>query len=78
MKVSESTLISAFRYSLGRHTYIVSDMVADIIRNWENISKKTKDLFIREILEYRQHWKSIEHDCDDKEWQKIIDINKKK
>ncbi len=74
MKVSELTLGCAFRYALGRMTYIVGEVVENIIRNWSEIHPSTKERFVKEILEYRKDHGKIGMDMDDKEWQKIIDL----
>ena len=70
--VNEDVLFSAFRYALGRQTYIVSSIVENILNNWDNISDKLKNLMKKEIQE------SINNDkagmeCDVKEWRKILD-----
>jgi hypothetical protein len=79
MIVNEITLGCAFRYALGRMTYVVQDVVSDIISNWDNIHENTKERFVKEIEEYRKQWEKCGHDCDDREWQKIIDLyNSKK
>ena len=54
MKVSEITLSCAFRYALGSMTYVVSEVVDDILTNWDGISDKAKELFVKEIKECRE------------------------
>ena len=49
--VNEDVLLSAFRYALGRQTYIVNFIVKNILNNWNDISDKLKNLMKREIQE---------------------------
>ena len=69
--VSDSMVVWAFRYCLGRRTYAVSDCVENILAVWPSLSDKTRELIHREAL------KAIENDqagmdMDKKEWQKVI------
>ena len=49
MEVSEWVLMSSFRYVLGRQAYIVSEIVENILNNWELLSIRTKDIIKEEI-----------------------------
>ena len=73
MKVSEITLSCAFRYALGSMTYVVSEVVEDILTNWDKISDGTKERFVKEITEHRAKFGQCGMDMDDQQWQKIID-----
>lgn len=42
---------SAFRYALGRMTYIVSDMAQLIWDNWAQIPKHSQSLIIKELTD---------------------------
>ncbi|WP_215507634.1 hypothetical protein [Peptoniphilus sp. EMRHCC_23] len=56
--------IAAFRYALGRSTYIV-DIIARILKdNSDELTEKSKDLIIKEIAEC----KNLGMDCDAKAW----------
>ena len=44
-------LISAFRYALGRATYMPGVVAAEIKRQWPNLSESDRGLFRREIKE---------------------------
>lgn len=64
-------LFCAFRYALGRRTYVVGTL-ADIIKsNWEHMPKTRREMFKKEIRE------AIKADmggdkCDIEEWERII------
>jgi len=72
--VNEDVLLSAFRYALGRQTYIVNFIVKNILNNWNDISDKLKNLMKREIQEAIDT-NEAGMDCDVKEWRKILNKN---
>jgi len=43
MEINELRLL-AFRYALGRKTYIVSELVEDLTNNWDTMSKYHKQI----------------------------------
>lgn len=49
MEVEEGILICAFRYALGRRTYVVSEVSDALIENWHRISEKSRDIIVEEI-----------------------------
>jgi hypothetical protein len=49
IKVSELTLVASFRYALGRKTYIVAEVVENILKNWDMLSSKAKNKIQEEI-----------------------------
>lgn len=51
LEVSELTLVASFRYVLGRKTYIVSEVVENILKNWTSLSLKFKTKIKEEIQE---------------------------
>ena len=51
LEVSELTLVASFRYALGRQTYIVSEVVENILKNWASLSLKFKTKIKEEIRE---------------------------
>lgn len=67
--VTEDQLFWCFRYCLSRKTYAASDGADAVIANWHHLSKKTKDMIVKEITEamYR-------NECDE-EWRKVILID---
>jgi hypothetical protein len=66
-------LICAFRYALGRMTYVVGVVVEIIHKNWDKFDDSTKGLFSREILEHQRMFNSLGHDCDTRDWMSIVD-----
>ena len=74
---------AAFRYCLGRQTYIVGACADWIISNWEKFPQNVKTLIEREVEEEfekddkeRMHnanatWLPLGHDCDRKEWERV-------
>ncbi len=72
---------AAFRYCLGRSTYIVGCCADWIVEQWPNFSQNVKSLIQRELdeafkeddedrLNDRQ-FKALGHDCDRKEWERV-------
>ena len=51
LEVSELTLVASFRYALGRETYIVPEVVENILKNWILLSSKFKTKIKEEIQE---------------------------
>lgn len=73
-EVDKEILIScAFRYALGRRTYVVGSVVETILANWDHLSSQTKVRFVQEIREHKKQWGDVGMECDEREWQKIID-----
>lgn len=69
--VTCNSLLSAFRYALGRKTYIVSIVVEDILRNWNNLNVNTRELIADEIREARlENRLGMRMDVD--QWEKIL------
>ena len=66
-------MIAAFRYGLGRMTYIVGVIVGEIIFNWADLNPSDQELIQREIreaiLREQAGW-----DCDIAEWNKILSL----
>ena len=66
-------LFCAFRYALGRSTYVVGYVVQAIHAFWPHMSESDKSLYVQEILEYEQTYGRIGMDMDKKEWYTIVD-----
>lgn len=64
-------IISAFRYALGRKTYIVSEIVDIIINNWGTLTEHDRGLICHEIKEAIE-LDAAGMDMDVREWQKIL------
>jgi hypothetical protein len=66
-------LFCAFRYALGRATYVVDYVVQSIHMAWNNLSDADKQLYVKEILEHKDKFGSIGMDMDTKQWLTIVD-----
>lgn len=67
-------LFLAFRYALGRRTYIVSDMVEVIIDKWETLPITIKSMIQKEI-KYAIMTNNAGADIDIKDWKTILELN---
>lgn len=68
----ELMLMMAFRYALGRQTYVVHFIVENILDNWDVFSDARKRQFKREINEHKEIFGNLGHDMDEAEWNKIL------
>jgi hypothetical protein len=68
-------LFSAFRYALGRRTYVVGAICEIIRANWDHMPESRKAMFKKEIRE------AISTDCagsktiDVPEWERILTLD---
>lgn len=69
--VSETTLLCAFDYALGRKTYVVGDVVSDLATNAELMSSKTRQYMMKKINE-RWQVNALGHDADRQQWVNIL------
>ena len=72
LEVSELTLVASFRYALGRKTYIVSEVVENILKNWASLSVKFKTTIKEEIQEAIENDNSGS-DIDMQQWKMILE-----
>ena len=73
----EILLFCAFRYALGRHSYVVGTIVQHIKDNWENIHHEKRYLYKKEIREYYANhmgWNTDLNDWDKEEWETILNL----
>ena len=68
----ELLLMMAFRYALGRRTYVVSYIVDELLANWHNFSAERREQFKREIREHKELFGNLGHDMDEQQWNKIL------
>jgi hypothetical protein len=73
IKVENITLICAFRYALGRRTYIVGIITDELKRNWKNLTEVQQILIQREIKDAIEE-EYIGDKCDQQEWQTILNL----
>jgi hypothetical protein len=65
-------LFCAFRYALGRQTYVVST-IADIIRaNWDHMPQSRRNMFRKEIEEAIEKGYAGSVNIDVPEWLSVI------
>lgn len=65
------TILCAFRYALGRMTY-VTDVIPEFIRNnIDNIFTKDINIMISEIDEHRQWERGLGMECDKHNWLRL-------
>lgn len=68
-----SILVCAFRYALGRATYVVSIVVNELHSNWSELRESDRELIVREILEHKKKFGKIGHDIDEREWMTLVE-----
>lgn len=68
--VSEVTLLCAFDYAIGRMTYVVSDVTADIIDAAPKLSDNAKSYMLREINR-RDEVNAMGMAMDREQWLKV-------
>lgn len=73
MNSPDIILFCAFRYAIGRSTYVVDVVVDEILKRWENLSQSDKELYAHELLEHIRKFGRIGMECDAKSWKKILD-----
>ena len=75
MNISNPSLMlfCAFRYALGRRTYVVSVVVENIHRNWTELPESDRELFVREILEHKARFGKLGDSIDEREWDTIVE-----
>ncbi len=74
-------VIAAFRYCCGRQTYIVSECVDWLIKNWSTFSERARIVIKRDLeTEFEaddrarasgSDYKPLGWDCDRQEWEKL-------
>lgn len=64
-------LLGAFRYALGRKTYMVSVLVEELERNWDSLEDYDKTLICKEIKEAIKE-KRAGDSCDIESWNRIL------
>lgn len=66
-------LVSAFRYALGRRTFMPSVVVGELIRNWDNLSHSDRKQ-IQDDIRWAIERDMAGMDCDVREWKKILEM----
>lgn len=68
----QDVAIYAFRYALGRRTYVVSDMTEFLIRHKDSLSVNSKAVIRRDIKTAFER-ESYGMECDKHEWEKVLE-----
>jgi len=63
---------AAFRYCLGRQTYVVGSMVEEMIKNWSHMPISRRQFFKKEIHEAIDDGRAGSPVIDVPEWKKIL------
>jgi hypothetical protein len=69
--------LGAFRYALGRRSYLVAEIVEWLINFWDEIPPGTKEIIILET-EDAVMLSSCGDECDLNEWERLLDFAHKK
>lgn len=69
---TELLQLAAFRYCLGRRSYIVDPCCEYLIKNWDSFLKSTQNI-IREEITQAIVTKNCGMSCDEACWQKVLD-----
>ena len=72
-KVDNDIIFYAFRYALGRMTYVVQEVSDYLVNNWEEIEPDTRSQIQQDIKEAMVQGKAG-WDIDQKIWQKVLDL----
>jgi len=70
----DEMLLCAFRYCLGRRTYMVNICVENIIKNWNKIGSRLKEILHKEIRQ-AQSRNQLGDPCDAMDWEKILKLS---
>ena len=74
----EFIILGAFRYAMGRRSYIVSTTVDFIMRNIDLVPRGFRELMIDEITmgENGEFYYQLGDDCDKQQWLKLREFLK--
>jgi hypothetical protein len=73
-ELQEAVLISAFRYALGRQTYVVSEITQSIRYAWERLDKNCRTLIKREIRQAQARDGLGNPSIDAPDWLAILEL----
>ena len=65
------TTVCAFRYALGRRTYVVDHVARWLIANRDKLDASDRALIVREIDQQRE--RGLGDACDEREWLRARD-----
>jgi len=73
MNKDNMLLFCAFRYALGRQTYVVSLIVDEIIERWDSLDEVDRSQYKKEIKEALDMARAGA-DMDEKQWKRILEL----
>lgn len=68
-------LFCAFRYALGRQTYVVGSIARIIVDNWDIIPASRREMYKREIREAVEMGFAGSPVIDVPEWKRILELD---
>ena len=68
----ELMILAAFRYCIGRATYIVPVCTAWLQEVWPHLGEQSQQQLIKEIDRAIETGRAG-HDCDERDWQLLLD-----
>lgn len=69
---AEEILHCAFRYALGRSTYVTCTMADAIIHAWPSLSARMRNVILREIQDADDR-NQIGMDMDRRQWMRVVE-----
>lgn len=86
-QIPDVLVVPAFRYCLGRETYIVQEFVNFLVKNWQDIGERSKICIERELevaiqqdnLDRCRGWqfRTLGQDCDREQWERVRELWRK-
>lgn len=70
--VGHEVLIAAFRYVLGRQTYMVGVVARELVRHWESIPRHLQEQVVREIEAAIHNGAAGDERIDLPEWRRVL------
>ena len=73
-KDPDLVLMCAFRYALGRKTYVVHSIVEEMLENWDVLSNTHKKLIQKEIKDHEELYGNLGMEMDRDQWYRILKL----
>jgi len=71
--MNNDIIFYAFRYALGRKTYVVSDVCNYLYQNWSQLNEQTQETIIKEIKKYLKSEEDRFSDINIT-WQRLLNV----
>lgn len=66
-------LICAFRYALGRHTYVTGAAEEWVREFWPKLQAGTRDCIVRDLKRHIKDWGVSDDSCDMRGWKALLE-----